>query len=301
MKGLVIIGAGPAALTAAIYAAREGVETTVYEKTSFGGQVATIDRIENYPGFVDGVDGRDLAESMRAQAERFGAKLEYGEVTSLKADGENKILVVDGETIEARAVLVATGWTYNPLNVPGEEEYKNRGVHYCATCDGALYKGKKIVVVGGANSAVQEAIFLTKFSKPVEIYARTKVHPEKILLDRLQTYIEKGEIIVHEKSIPEEIIGQDGHVTGLKINGETVPADGIFIFAGIHPASEFLTDSGVGLDKYGYIETNETQETSLAGVFVAGDIRAGSIKQIVTAAGEGATAARAIRAYLQKR
>ncbi|MDR0591223.1 MAG: FAD-dependent oxidoreductase [Candidatus Nomurabacteria bacterium] len=299
MKELVIVGSGPAALSAAIYAARDGVDTTVYEKTNFGGQVATIDQIDNFPGFPEGISGVELSRRMREQAERFGAKLEYGEVTKLAVGGDKKTLTVDGEKVETKAVLLATGWTYNKLGVPGEDEYKGKGVHYCATCDGAFYEGKKIAVVGGANSAVQEAVFLTRFAAgPVEIFARSQVRAEKILQEKLQDYVAKGEITVHEQAVTEEIVGENGHVTGLKVNGEVVPVDGVFIFAGIHPASEFLKDSGVELDKFGYIQADDSLQTSLPGVFLAGDIRAGSTKQVVAAAGEGATAARAINRYL---
>jgi thioredoxin reductase (NADPH) len=298
LKDLVIIGSGPAALSAAIYAAREDIGVTMYEKTVFGGLVAAIDKVENYPGFPDGVSGSELTKLMRAQAEKFGAKLEYGEVTGIKPASDSQcVVVVDGEEVRARAVLIASGWTYNTMDVPGEAEYKNRGVHYCATCDGPFYKDKKILVVGGGNSAAQEAIFLSRFGS-VEILARSTLKASAAL----QKKISEHGIVVHEGTGVAKVLGNGEHVTGLMVkdgSGEReLPADGIFVFAGIHPAGEFAVDSGIEPDEQGYIRTGADYQTNLPGVFAAGDIRSGSTKQIVTASGEGAAAAKAIGKYL---
>ncbi|MDR1032973.1 MAG: FAD-dependent oxidoreductase [Candidatus Nomurabacteria bacterium] len=299
MKELVIIGSGPAALSAAIYAARESIDTTVYEQSTFGGQVATISRIDNYPGFPDGIDGEELMERMQSQAEKLGAKLEYGEVTELKPTPSKTVLVtVDGEEVEARAVLVASGWTYSTMDIPGEAEYKNRGVHYCATCDGPFYKEKKVIVIGGGNSAAQEAIFLSKFASSVEILARSTFKADAVL----QNKVAKHGIAVHESTQILEVLGDSKNVTSLKVEDDDgeheVTADGVFVFVGIRPSNGFVAGTGIELDATGYIKTDGGYQTALPGVFAAGDIRSGSTKQIVTAAGEGAAAAKVVGKYL---
>jgi thioredoxin reductase (NADPH) len=299
VKELVIIGSGPAALSAAIYAARESIDTTVYEQSTFGGQVATISRIDNYPGFPDGIDGEELMERMQSQAEKLGAKLEYGEVTELKPTPSKTVLVtVDGEEVEARAVLVASGWTYSTMDIPGEAEYKNRGVHYCATCDGPFYKEKKVIVIGGGNSAAQEAIFLSKFASSVEILARSTFKADAVL----QNKVAKHGIAVHESTQILEVLGDSKNVTSLKVEDDDgeheVTADGVFVFVGIRPSNGFVAGTGIELDATGYIKTDGGYQTALPGVFAAGDIRSGSTKQIVTAAGEGAAAAKVVGKYL---
>ncbi|MEI9914252.1 MAG: FAD-dependent oxidoreductase [Candidatus Saccharibacteria bacterium] len=174
---LVIVGAGPAALTAAIYSTREDIDTLLYERGVVGGLAAITDHIDNYPGFSKGVEGLDLAEQLRLQAERFGAVIELGEVTSIKDNGNTKTLeTTDGE-VEAKAVLVATGCDYKKIGVPGEQEYISRGVHYCATCDGAFYRDKKIAVVGGGNSAIQESIFLTRYASHIDLLVAQQLKP----------------------------------------------------------------------------------------------------------------------------
>ncbi|MDR1032950.1 MAG: FAD-dependent oxidoreductase [Candidatus Nomurabacteria bacterium] len=299
MKDLVIIGSGPAALSAAVYAAREEIGVTVYEKTILGGLVATIDHIDNYPGFPDGVKGSELVERMQQQAERFGANIEYGEVTAIKLAPAGSVSVtVDDEEVKARAVLVTSGWTYNTMDIPGEADYKNRGVHYCATCDGPFYKDKKIVVVGGGNSAAQEAVFLTRFASSVEILARSTFKASAVL----QKKVREHGIKVYESTKALEVLGDGKRATNLKIEGPSgaseLPVDGIFVFVGIHPAGEFAAESGLKLDEQGYIKTDLNFQTNLPGVFAAGDIRSGSTKQVVTAAGEGAAAAKAVGRYL---
>ncbi|MCL2869787.1 FAD-dependent oxidoreductase [Candidatus Saccharibacteria bacterium] len=301
MMDLAIIGSGPAALTAAIYAAREGLNVTVYEKTAFGGLLVSIAQIDNFPGFPDGVNGGQLAANMQKQAEKFGAKLKYGEVSSITKNGENIELIVDGQTVVVRTVLIATGSVYKKLGVPGESEYLNRGVHYCAVCDGAFYKDKKIAVIGGANSAVQEALFLTRFA-PVNLIVRSHVKASEHLKQQLQIAIKNKKIILHKHTSVLEISGNSQHVTGLKLQAEKtfeLPTDGVFIFAGMQPANDFVKDVGIELDNDGYVKTNEKFETSQPGIFAVGDIRSGSTKQIITACGEGVTAAINIREYLE--
>ena len=186
VNDLIIIGAGPSALAAAIYTTREDIDTVLIEKAIIGGMAATTDWIDNYPGFAEGLSGIDLAESLRKQAERFGAKIELGEVTGIaKDDGLIKVVTLEGDKY-AKAVLIATGTEYRKLGIPGEAEYISRGVHYCATCDGAFYRDKNIVVVGGGNSAVQEALFLTKFASHIDLLVRSKFRASEVLVKELE-------------------------------------------------------------------------------------------------------------------
>ena len=302
MIDLAIIGSGPAALTAAMYAAREGLRVTVYEKNAFGGLLLSIAQIENYPGFPDGVSGEQLATAMKTQAEKFGAKLEYGEISSIVKTETGFELTVDEQPILARVTLIATGSNFNKLGVPGEDTYLNRGVHYCAVCDGAFYKDKKIAVIGGANSAVQEALFLTRFA-PVNLIVRSYVKADEHLKQQLETAINDKKITLYEHTQTLEILGDGKRVTGLKLQADEtfeLAADGVFIFAGMRPASDFLQKLDIELDENNYVKTDNTLATKVSGIFAAGDIRSGSTKQIITACGEGATAAINIREYLER-
>ena len=301
---VVMIGAGPAALTAAIYTTREDIQTVLYEKGVIGGLAAITDWVDNYPGFAQGVSGMELADSLRQQAERFGAKIELGEVISLKTDGAIKVLdTTDGE-IRAKAVLIATGSDYKKLGIPGEQEYYGRGVHYCATCDGAFYRDKRLVVIGGGNSAVQEAMFLTKFASHIELLVRgDKMRASEVLQHDLKKFADK--ITVHMNTVPVSIDAVDNKVTKVvtkdAVSGESkdIETDGVFVFIGLLPNTAFLKDSGVALDEVGLIKTDENLATALPGVFCAGDVRSGATMQIASAAGEGATAALRIREYLE--
>ncbi|MBC7708144.1 FAD-dependent oxidoreductase, partial [Polaromonas sp.] len=300
---IIIVGAGPAALTAAIYTTREDIETILFERGVVGGLAAVTDKIDNYPGFPDGVAGLTLADDLRKQAERFGAVIELGEVTGIKTEGDlTRIESTSGDML-ARAVLLAVGSDYKKIGVPGELEYYARGVHYCATCDGAFYRDKKIVVVGGGNSAVQEAIFLTRFTTHIDLLVRSKMRASDVLQKDLQKFIDDGKITVHLSTSTDEIVGVDNSVTAVKIteDGETkeLAVDGVFVFVGLEPNSQFLKDTPVELDEIGFIKSDEQMMTNMPGVFVAGDIRAGATMQIASAAGEGATAALKIREYLE--
>ncbi len=302
---LVIIGAGPAALSAAIYTTREDIDTLLYEKGVVGGLAAVTDVIDNYPGFSNGVHGLELADSLRAQAERFGAVIELGEVLKLTDEGEFKRLTItDGEVL-AKTVLIATGCDYKKTGVPGEKEFYARGVHYCATCDGAFYRDKKLVVIGGGNSAVQESIFLTRFASHIDLLVRSTIKASDVLQKELQTYIDSGKISVHLGVSPKEIVGSDQgvvKVVGTKDNKDIdYPTDGVFIFIGLRPNTEFLEGSGVVKDSIGFIVTDNNLETSVGGVFAAGDVRSGATMQIASASGEGATAALKIREFLEGR
>jgi thioredoxin reductase (NADPH) len=299
---LVIVGAGPSALTAAIYATREDVDTVLIEKGVIGGLMATIDKIENYPGFPEGIEGLTLAMDFQTQAERFGAQIELAEVQKIaKIKNAVKITTDVGE-FQARTVLIASGNDYRKLGIPGESEY----AHYCATCDGALYRDKKLVVIGGANSAVQEAMFLTKFATHVDIMARSTIKADAILQKELARYVEAGTITVHTGWTPDEIVAKDGAVVAVKAHqtdgkkNKEFPTDGVFVFAGVIPNTSFLADSDVELDNIGHIITDEDLMTNIPGIFASGDVRSGATKQVSSACGEGTTAALSIREYLQK-
>lgn len=302
---VVMIGAGPAALTAAIYTTREDIDTVLFERAVIGGLAAVTDMIDNYPGFPQGVEGLTLSQNLQAQAERFGAKIELGEVLKISDEGMYKRLETTSGDYFARAVLIATGSDYKKLGIPGEQEYYARGVHYCATCDGAFYRDKRLVVVGGGNSAIQESIFLTRFASHIDLLVRSTIKASEVLQKDLEQKVQEGKITVHLGTTTNEIVGENNVVT--KVIGthdgkkSEFVTDGVFIFVGLEPNNQFLAGSGVELDDIGLIKTNERLETSLPGVFAAGDIRSGATMQIASAAGEGATAALMIREYLEAR
>jgi thioredoxin reductase (NADPH) len=302
---VIVVGAGPAALTAAIYTTREDIETLMFERGVVGGLAAVTDKIDNYPGFPDGVEGLKLADDLRKQAERFGAVIELGEVTELKDEGEYKRVETTSGSMLARAVLIATGSDYKKIGVPGEQEYYARGVHYCATCDGAFYRDKRLVVVGGGNSAFQETIFLTRFASHIDLLVRSTVKASDVLQEELKEYIDNGKVTVHLGTKTDEIVGEEQFVTKVigtdSATGKKVefPTDGVFVFVGLIPNSQFLDSTTVTLDKIGFVQTDNNLQTSMPGVFAAGDIRSGATMQIASAAGEGATAALKIREYLE--
>jgi thioredoxin reductase (NADPH) len=300
---VVMVGAGPAALAAAIYTTREDIETLLFERGVVGGLAAVTDIIDNYPGFPKGVQGLDLAESLRQQAERFGAVIELGEVTKITDEGEHRKLETTSGDILAKSVLIATGCDYKKIGVPGEQEYYARGVHYCATCDGAFYRDKRLVVVGGGNSAFQEAIFLTRFATHIDLLVRSTVKASDILQHDMQKFIDEGKVTVHLGTTTDEIVGEDNHVTKVvgTQEGQKVefPTDGVFVFVGLKPNTQFLENSGVTLDQIGFVMTDVHLATTMKGVFAAGDVRSGATMQIASAAGEGATAALIIREYLE--
>ncbi len=306
LQPVVIVGAGPSALTAAIYTTREDIDTVLYEKGVVGGLAAITDKVDNYPGFADGIAGMELAEQLQKQAERFGAKIEYGDVSALRHEDGINVLTVDGKEVRARAVLIATGSDYNKLGIPGEAEYYGRGVHYCATCDGAFYRDKRLVVVGGGNSGVQEALFLTRFTTHIDLLVRSTVKASQVLQDELQKFVDDGKVTIHLGVTPEEIVAdENGKITTVRATQEGQPVefatDGVFVFIGLKPNTQFLAGSGVELDDIGLIKTDQHLATSLPGVFASGDVRSGATMQIASATGEGATAALNIREYLEKK
>ncbi|HEY5805882.1 MAG TPA: FAD-dependent oxidoreductase [Candidatus Saccharimonadales bacterium] len=301
---VIMIGAGPAALSAAIYTTREDIDTVLMEKGVVGGMAAITDWVDNYPGFPKGIAGLEYADNLRAQAERFGAKIELGEVSEIIDEGKYKRLKTTEGDMLARAVLIATGTDYKKIGAPGEQEFYARGVHYCATCDGAFYRDKRLVVVGGGNSAVQEAMFLTRFASHEDLLVRSDKMRASEILQRELREKHSDKITVHFNTTTEEIVGEDGKVVRVigtdTITGKKVefPTDGVFVFVGLKPNTGFLKNSKIELDEIGLIKTNEHLETSMLGVYAAGDVRSGATMQIASATGEGATAALRIREYL---
>ena len=303
VKDLIVIGAGPSALAAAIYTTREDIDTVLYEKGVVGGLAAITDQIDNYPGYAEGVAGMKLASELQSQAERFGTEIEYGEATALRRDGEELETIIDGKPVRSKAVLVATGSNYRKLDVPGEEELYGRGVHYCATCDGAFYRDRTLIVVGGGNSAVQEAIFLTRFSTHIDMLVRSKLRASEVLQRELQKYVDQGKITVHIGATTDEVLVRDGGFAGVKTTTDGVQtelmADGLFVLIGLIPSTQFLQGSAVELDPLGHVITDDKLATSVKGVFASGDVRSGATMQIASAVGEGASAALSIREYLE--
>lgn len=300
----VMIGAGPSALAAAVYTTREDISTVMVEKGAVGGLAAITDWIDNYPGFSKGVSGLDLAGELQAQAERFGADIRYGEVTKLLLDDDVKTIETTDGDLRAKTVLIATGSDYRKIGIPGEMEYYGRGVHYCATCDGAFYRDRKLAVVGGGNSAVQEALFLTRFASHIDLLVRSSVKASDVLKRDLEKAVNAGKITIHLETVPEEIIASDGKLVDrvrCRKNDETfeLKVDAVFVFIGLVPNTGFLKDSGVELDEYGMVKTSENLATNIPGVFASGDVRSGATAQIAAAVGEGATVALSIRKYLE--
>lgn len=300
---VVVVGAGPAALSAAIYTTREDLDTVLVEKGVIGGLAAITDQVDNYPGFPDGVSGMALADSLEKQAVRFGTKFEYAEVTAVENRGDyNRVITNAGELL-GKAILISTGSDWKKLGIPGELEFYGRGVHYCATCDGPVYRDKKIVVVGGGNSAVQEAIFLTKFVSHIDLLVRgDSLRASEILQHELDKHSEK--ITIHYNTKPIEIAGEEGRlVQKVLAEKEGHPVDfdcsGVFVFIGLLPTTGFLKHS-IELDEFGFIKTDSDLMTSMKGVFAAGDVRSGATMQIASAVGEGATAALKIREYIKE-
>lgn len=302
---LVIVGSGPAGLTASIYAAREGVDTLVIERSGIGGQAGTTQDIENYPGFPQGIHGAELAERIQAQAERFGVEILPAQtVTGIQADGDYRTIRTEsGQDYCASVVLLAPGTRYRRLGVPGEEQFIGAGVHFCATCDGPFYKDQDVMVVGGGNSGFQEALFLTKFVSNVSILEFSESPLASSILQESVARMPNME--VRTRTTVKEFRGdtklRSVLVEDLRTGQVTEESPGgVFVFIGLDPNTGFLNGI-VETDKQGFIVTGPTLETSIPGVFAAGDVRAGSTKQVASAVGEGATAALMIRHFLEQR
>jgi thioredoxin reductase (NADPH) len=305
IRDVIMIGAGPSALTAAVYTTREDIDTVLYEKAVVGGLAAITDMIDNYPGFPEGIEGMNLAGQLEKQAKRFGAELAFGEASDIRDEGDHKVVVSDGQDVAAKTVLIATGSDWKKIGVPGEAEFFGRGVHYCATCDGAFYRDKKLVVVGGGNSAFQEALFLTRYASHIDILVRSEVRASDVLQHDMQKHVDSGKVTIHLGTETEEIVATDGKVSSVsaKKDGEplSIETDGVFVFVGLKPNTEFLKNTSIELDEVGFIKTDARLQTNIPGVFASGDVRSGATMQIASAVGEGASAALAIREYLDDR
>lgn len=301
MYDVAILGAGPAGLTAAIYASRARLKTILIERNYPGGQVAMCDKVENYPGHIENTSGFDLSMSMKEQAERFGTEMKSTEIASLELDSKEKALVAsDGERIEAKTIILSLGANPRKLGVPGEIEFIGRGVSYCAVCDAAFYKDKKLVVVGGGDTAVEDSNFLTRYASSVTIvHRRDKFRAQRILQERT---VQNPSITVQWNSVVKSIGGKDSvdHVilenvqTKQQIN---LPIDGVFVLVGLEPNTKMIAGR-VLLDPAGYIITDENMRTNIPGVFAAGDARQKLLRQIVTACADGAIAATAAEKYI---
>ncbi len=302
MHDVVIIGGGPAGLTAGIYAARGGLKALICEEKLLGGQIVLSFEVENYPGFPDGISGMELIERFTKQAEKFGVEITYEGVEKIEDHREHKsVYLTNGTCIKTKTVIIAAGATADKLGCPGEKKFTGKGVSYCATCDGAFFRGKTVAVIGGGDSALEEALYLTNLAKKVYIiHRRDSLRAIKILQDRAMQN-DKIEFIFNH--IVKEIQG-DKFVNGLLLeNTKTkeltrLPVDGVFIYIGTTPNTEFVKDL-IELDEEGYIIVNDKMETNVPGIYAAGDIRVSPLRQVVTAASDGAIAASSAQKYIE--
>jgi thioredoxin reductase (NADPH) len=300
MEEVIIIGGGPAGMTAGLYACRAKLKALMIEKLVPGGQILSTDWVDNYPGFPEGISGFDLVDRMRQQAERFGLSIISDEVTGIDFSGPEKVIQGAGQTYRAKSVIIASGALHRRLGVPGEERLTGRGVSYCATCDGPFYQGQEIAVVGGGDSAVQEAVYLTRFATKVYlIHRRDQLRATRILQEKALT---NPKIEPIWKNVVESIEGLD-QVEGLRIKNadgsdrRDLKVQGTFIYVGIQPNTDWL-QGAVSMDPQGFILTDQNMATSDPGVFAAGDVRQKLVRQISTAVGDAATAVLAVEGYL---
>lgn len=300
MYDTIIIGAGPAGMTAALYAARSNLKVALLERGIPGGQMNNTADIENYPGYAN-ISGPELAEKMFEPLENLGVEHLFGLVEKIEDRGDFKEIITEDERFEAKTVIIASGANHRHLGVPGEEDYNSRGVSYCAVCDGAFFRDEDLLVVGGGDSAVEEAIFLTRFAKSVTIvHRRDELRAQKVLQDRA---FANEKIRFVWDSVVESIHGDERKVTGVTFKnvktGETSQADfgGIFIYVGLDPVSEFAKDLGI-TDEAGWILTDHQMKTSVAGIYAVGDVRQKDLRQITTAVGDGAIASQEAYKYL---
>lgn len=299
---VIIIGAGPAGMTAAVYTSRANLSTLMIERGIPGGQMANTEDVENYPGF-ESILGPELSNKMFEHTKKFGAEYAYGDIKEVVDGKEYKVVKAGSKEYKARAVIIAAGAEYKKIGVPGEKELGGRGVSYCAVCDGAFFKGKELVVVGGGDSAVEEGVYLTRFASKVTIvHRRDKLRAQSILQARAFDN-EKVDFLWNKtvKEIHEEN-GKVGNVTLVDtVTGEEseFKTDGVFIYIGMLPLSKPFENLGI-TNEEGYIETNERMETKVEGIFAAGDIREKSLRQIVTATGDGSIAAQSVQHYVEE-
>ena len=299
---VIVIGGGPGGYTAALYAARANLSVAILEKLSPGGQMGTTDVIDNYPGFPQGVNGFELAMQMKEGAERFGAQTQLAEVTQVELAGQVKTVHTSGGDYQARTVVLATGAHPRELGLPGERELRGRGVSYCATCDGMFYRGKTVVVVGGGNTAVADVLYLSRLCEKVYlVHRRDTLRASKVYLDPLQ----KAENVEFVWDSEVKQLLRDQAVTGVRVRNKKtgeerdIPCAGVFVAVGYLPNTE-LYRGQVELDEAGYVLADETTQTNLPGVFAVGDLRKKPLRQVVTAASDGAVAAHFIEEYLNQ-
>ena len=294
-KDIVIIGAGPAGLAAAIYSARNGYSTLALDPMGPGGQLMFIDELENYPGLPP-ISGYELIADFEKQAEAFGAEIEFSEVSAIRKADKAIIIASDSGEIEAKAAIIATGTRHKLLGISGEKEYKGKGVSYCATCDGAFFRGKKAIVVGGGDTALTEALYLSRICSEVTVvHRRSEFRGQRILQDRLR---KKDNIHCIMNSSIKEILGNSKNVTGVLLaDGRELQTDSVFIFIGTEPNTSFI--SGMIELQNGYIITDSEMRSSEPGIFAAGDVRKTPLRQVVTAASDGAIAAEAAAKYIE--
>ena len=300
---MIIIGGGPGGYTAALYAARAGLDVVVVEKLSAGGQMALTHQIDNYPGFEEGIDGFSLAQKMMQGAQRFGAKTIWAEVQMVDLQQNPKVVVTTEGAIHGRTVVLATGAGPRELGVPMEKELTGRGVSYCATCDGMFYRGKTVVVVGGGNSAAAEAATLSRIAqKVILVHRRDRLRATKIYHEPL---MQAKNLEFRWDSQVMELL-HDGRLTGVKIRNlrtgaeEVLPCDGLFVSIGRIPATDLVAGQ-LALDEQGYVDANENCETNIPGVYAVGDVRAKAVRQIVTAVADGAVAVHHAESYLSQK
>jgi len=298
---VIIAGAGPAGMTAAVYASRANLDTLMLERGIPGGQVANTEDVENYPGF-DHILGPDLSNKMFDHAKKFGAEYAYGDIKSIEDHGNYKTIHAGKKVYHTKALIIATGAQYKKLGIPGEEELGGRGVSYCAVCDGAFFKEKELVVVGGGDSAVEEGVYLTRFASKVTIvHRRDELRAQRILQDRA---FNNDKIEFIWDTIAEKINGPEGKVSSISLKNVKTdevydfPTSGVFVYVGMLPLNDPFTDLGI-TDEEGYIPTSENMETKIPGIFAAGDIRAKDLRQIVTATGDGSIAAETAIKYVE--
>ncbi|MBY0123840.1 thioredoxin-disulfide reductase [Bacillus sp. S/N-304-OC-R1] len=299
---VIIIGAGPAGMTAAVYTSRGSLSTLMIERGVPGGQMANTEEVENYPGF-DHILGPDLSTKMFEHAKKFGAEYAYGDIKEIIDGEEYKTVIAGSKEYKARAIIISTGAEYKKLGAPGEKELSGRGVSYCAVCDGAFFKGRELVVVGGGDSAVEEGVYLTRFATKVTIvHRRNELRAQKILQQRAFDN-EKIEFVWNHTV--KEINEKDGKVGSVTLasteTGEEqeLKTDGVFVYVGMLPLSKPFKNLGI-TNENGYIETNEKMETKIPGIFAAGDIREKHLRQIVTATGDGSIAAQTAQHYIEE-
>lgn len=299
---VIIIGGGGAGLTAALYTSRAKLSTLLLEKLASGGQIALTDIVENYPGFPEGITGQEISKRMEDQSKKYGTEILYHEVLGIEKKGDTFFVKVDGDEIfQSKSIILATGASYRNLQVPGEKELTGRGVSYCATCDGAFFKNKDIIVVGGGDSAMQEGIFLTRFANHVTVvHRRDKLRASPILQERAKNNAKMK--FIWDTAVTH--IGGDKKVEGTKLKNlktgkiQDFKTDGVFVFIGHDPNTGFLKGF-VELDAKGYVKTDAKLQTSIPGIFACGEIRAGAVQQLVSCCGEGCEAALSAQAFLE--